>query len=70
MPPKKEAQDLSKGDEVSWKWGSGHPKGEVLDVVDDGTAEVTTKRGSKLTKEGTEDDPAVSRHLRYAMNLA
>jgi hypothetical protein len=28
-------QDLQKGDEVSWKWGAGHPKGEVKDVVED-----------------------------------
>ena len=28
-------QDLQNGDEVSWKWGAGHPKGEVKDVVED-----------------------------------
>lgn len=34
------------------------PSGTVKDVVDD-TAEVTTKRGSKIHKDGTEDNPAV-----------
>lgn len=59
MPPKKtDPHSLSAGDEVSWKWGQGHPTGDVKDVVD-GKAEVTTKRGNKISKEGSKDDPAV-----------
>ncbi|PWN93846.1 hypothetical protein FA10DRAFT_264438 [Acaromyces ingoldii] len=53
--------DLSKGDEVSWKWGQGHPKGEVLDVVD-GEATATTKRGNEIKKNGDEENPAVVIH--------
>lgn len=54
----KDAQDLKKGDEVSWKWGSGHPKGEVQEVVE-GKAETTTKKGNNITKNGDEENPAV-----------
>ncbi|CAD6890673.1 unnamed protein product [Tilletia controversa] len=50
--------DLKEGDEVSWKWGSGHPKGEVKDVVDD-EASITTKRGKEVTRKGDEENPAV-----------
>lgn len=49
---------LKEGDEVSWKWGQGHPTGEVKDVVD-GTAEVKTKRGNTVKKDGDEENPAV-----------
>lgn len=42
----------------SWKWGAGNPSGTVKDVVD-GKAEVTTKRGNKIHKQGEEDNPAV-----------
>lgn len=58
MPPKKDAHDLQEGDEVSWKWGSNHPSGTVKEVVD-GDAEVTTKRGSKVSKDGDKSNPAV-----------
>lgn len=27
--------DLSKGDTVNWKWGTGHPHGKVLDVKEE-----------------------------------
>ncbi len=50
--------DLQKGDEVSWKWGAGHPKGTVEEVVD-GEATAETKRGNEIKKNGSEDDPAV-----------
>lgn len=55
---KSDPQDLSKGDEVSWKWGSQHPKGTVESVHEDG-AEVKTKKGSTISKDGSEEDPAV-----------
>ncbi|CAO1625792.1 unnamed protein product [Jaminaea pallidilutea] len=54
----KDAHDLNEGDKVSWKWGAGNPSGTVKDVVD-GKAEVTTKRGNKIHKQGEEDNPAV-----------
>lgn len=43
---------------MSWKWGQGHPSGTVKDVVDD-TAEVKTKRGNTVKKDGDEENPAV-----------
>lgn len=55
---KSDPHDLSKGDEVSWKWGSQHPSGTVKDVKDDG-AEVKTKKGSTISKDGSKEDPAV-----------
>lgn len=55
---KSDPHDLSKGDDVSWKWGSQHPKGTVKEVHDDG-AEATTKKGSTLSKDGSKKDPAV-----------
>lgn len=55
---KSDAHDLSKGDKVSWSWGSQHPSGTVKDVKDDG-AEVKTKKGSTISKDGSKEDPAV-----------
>uniref|UniRef100_V5EZT0 Hypervirulence associated protein TUDOR domain-containing protein n=1 Tax=Kalmanozyma brasiliensis (strain GHG001) TaxID=1365824 RepID=V5EZT0_KALBG len=55
---KSDPQDLSKGDEVSWKWGSQHPKGTV-ESVEEGGAEVKTKKGSTISKDGSADDPAI-----------
>ncbi|KAK0527972.1 hypothetical protein OC834_004229 [Tilletia horrida] len=54
----KDPHDLNEGDTVSWKWGSGHPKGTVKDVVDD-EATITTKRGNEVKKKGSEENPAV-----------
>lgn len=51
-------QDLSKGSDVSWKWGSGNPKGKVQEVVE-GEATTTTKNGNEIKKNGDKDDPAV-----------
>ncbi|KAJ1020664.1 hypothetical protein NDA16_004057 [Ustilago loliicola] len=55
---KSDPHDLSKGDKVSWSWGSQHPSGTVKDVKDDG-AEVKTKKGSTISKDGSKEDPAV-----------
>lgn len=52
------AEEVSKGDTVSWKWGAGRPEGEVTEVVE-GDAEIETKNGNKVTRKGDEDDPAV-----------
>jgi len=50
--------DLKKGDEVSWKWGQGHPTGTVEEVVP-GDAEIKTKGGKTVKRKGSEEDPAV-----------
>ena len=55
---KQDAHDLQPGEEVSWKWGAGHPKGEVIEVVD-GEAEIETNRGNTVKKNGDESNPAV-----------
>lgn len=55
---KSDAHDLSKGDKVSWSWGSQHPSGTVKDVKD-GDAEVKTKKGSTISKDGSKQDPVV-----------
>lgn len=55
---KSDPHDLSKGDDVSWSWGSQNPKGTVKEVKDDG-AEAKTKKGSTISKDGSSKDPAV-----------
>ncbi|WRT68280.1 uncharacterized protein IL334_005256 [Kwoniella shivajii] len=52
------SEELKKGDEVSWNWGSGQPSGKVADIVE-GKAEVKSKKGNVISKNGTEEDPAV-----------
>ncbi|KAK7735339.1 hypothetical protein SLS53_007571 [Cytospora paraplurivora] len=52
------AEGPKKGETVSWKWGSGHPHGKVLDVKE-GDATITTKRGNKVSRKGKPGDPAV-----------
>ena len=49
---------FSKGDEISWKWGSQHPSGPVKEVKDDG-AQVKTKKGSTISKDASKDNPAI-----------
>eukprot|EP00977_Amphora_coffeiformis_P017403 scaffold5631_cov167-Amphora_coffeaeformis.AAC.6 len=46
------------GDVVSWKWGGGHPKGEVVDVKT-GEAQISTKNGNTVARHGTDGNPAV-----------
>lgn len=41
----KDAQDLSKGDEVSWNWSGNKPKGEVQAVHEE-DAEIKSKRSA------------------------
>ena len=46
----------SKGDTVSWSWGSGTAKGTVTESF---TEKVTrTIKGSEITRNATEDEPA------------
>ncbi|KAI9901939.1 hypothetical protein N3K66_003756 [Trichothecium roseum] len=46
------------GDTVSWNWGSGQPKGKVLDVKGEKTT-IETKRGNEVSRNGDSQDPAV-----------
>lgn len=49
--------DVSKGDEVEWKWGQGKGHGEVTKVHTDDVSK--TIKGSKVTREASKDEPAV-----------
>ncbi|WVW85744.1 hypothetical protein I302_107782 [Kwoniella bestiolae CBS 10118] len=53
------SEELKKGDEVSWNWGSGQPSGKVADIVESGKAEVKSNKGNTISKNASEDDPAV-----------
>ncbi|KAK6910624.1 hypothetical protein V866_000469 [Kwoniella sp. B9012] len=53
------SEELKKGDEVSWNWGSGQPSGKVADIVEEGKAEVKSNKGNTISKNASEDDPAV-----------
>jgi hypothetical protein len=47
---------IRKGTTVSWSWGNGTAEGTVVEVHH---AKVTrTIKGSEITRNGTEDDPA------------
>lgn len=54
----KAAQDLQKGDSVSWNWQGSHPKGKVEEVVE-GKATTKTKNGNEISINGDESNPAV-----------
>lgn len=41
-----------------WSWGNSNPIGTVKEVIDD-TAEVKTKRGNTVKKDGAKENPAV-----------
>ncbi|KAI0312271.1 hypothetical protein OF83DRAFT_1067466 [Amylostereum chailletii] len=54
------ADQLEKGQEVSWKWGAGNPSGKVAEIVTEGTAEVKSNKGNIVKRNAKgEDDPAV-----------
>ncbi|KAI0029056.1 hypothetical protein K488DRAFT_89118 [Vararia minispora EC-137] len=55
------SDQLEVGQEVSWKWGAtGRPSGEIAEIVEDGTAQVTSSKGNTVTRKGRGgDDPAV-----------
>ena len=47
---------FSKGDRVTWSWGSGTAEGTVQETF---TREVTrTLKGTEVTRNATEDEPA------------
>ena len=49
--------DFQQGDTVQWNWGNGTAEGTVQSVF----AEKTTRtiKGSEITRNGTQDDPAL-----------
>ncbi|KAL0954680.1 hypothetical protein HGRIS_003629 [Hohenbuehelia grisea] len=51
-------QDLKEGDTVSWNWGQGKPQGTVQAVNTEKTT-IKSKNGNNITRDGTEDNPAV-----------
>ncbi|KID84795.1 DNA-binding protein [Metarhizium guizhouense ARSEF 977] len=51
-------KEPKKGDTVSWEWGQGQPEGTVKQVKHE-KASVTTKKGNTVSRDGTEEDPAV-----------
>ncbi|KAF7424287.1 hypothetical protein PC9H_009593 [Pleurotus ostreatus] len=64
------SDQLNKGDTVSWNWGQGHPKGEVVGVHEEKTT-IKSKNGNdasrnlmhvaggQITKNGEPGNPAV-----------
>lgn len=51
------SETIRKGTEVTWKWGSSHAKGKVVALHRDKIER--TIKGEKITRNGTDDDPAV-----------
>lgn len=48
--------EIQKGDAVKWNWGNGTGEGEVVEVF---KSKVTrTLKGTEVTREASEDDPA------------
>lgn len=73
-PKNKSEKGLEPGDKVTWNWGQGQPEGKVLDVkpktyanlcsktwlyANTASTSITTKRGSKVSRKGDAEDPAV-----------
>ena len=44
---------------VSWNWGSGAPGGTVAEKKAEGEVSITSKRGNKIKKKASPEDPAV-----------
>ncbi|KAF8663694.1 hypothetical protein AX16_000869 [Volvariella volvacea WC 439] len=53
------ADQLKKGQEVSWNWGGGQPSGKVSEVVEEGKAQVKSNKGNTISRKAREGDPAV-----------
>ncbi|KAI0086040.1 hypothetical protein BDY19DRAFT_375934 [Irpex rosettiformis] len=53
------ADRLEKGQEVSWAWGGGNAHGKVDEIIEEGKAEVTSKKGNTVSRNAKEGDPAV-----------
>ncbi len=50
-------KDVSKGDDVEYKWGSGKVEGEVTKVHTDDVER--TIKGNKVKREASKEEPAV-----------
>ncbi|KAF8338686.1 hypothetical protein F5887DRAFT_1077621 [Amanita rubescens] len=50
--------NIQVGDEVSWNWGGGHPKGKVAEVKTSGKLEIESK-GKRVHKNADKSNPAV-----------
>ncbi len=48
---------VNKGDQVRWKWGTGHAEGKVVEVHKE--EDERTIDGKKIKRNGTADNPAV-----------
>lgn len=51
------AEQIRKGSTVEWKWGSSKAQGKVAAVHSEHIER--TIKGSKITRNGTQDDPAL-----------
>ncbi|KAI0367087.1 hypothetical protein BV20DRAFT_950888 [Pilatotrama ljubarskyi] len=40
------ADKLHEGQDVSWRWGGGNGTGKIAEIVEEGTAEVTSNKAS------------------------
>ena len=47
---------IRKGTTVRWEWGDSHAEGKVTEVHHDKVSRTT--KGSTITRDGSEDDPA------------
>jgi len=52
-------QQVEKGDQVSWKWGSSKPSGEVGEVSKKDAISIGTANGNTVTRKADAEDPAV-----------
>ncbi|KAL4248972.1 Hypervirulence associated protein TUDOR domain-containing protein [Abortiporus biennis] len=66
------ADNIQEGQDVSWRWGGGNAKGKVAEVVEEGTAEVTSNKGNTVKRNARDGDPAVkiSRDRNDVVKLA
>ena len=46
-----------KGDRVSWEWGEGRAYGKITEKFKEKVTR--TLKGSEVTRNGSEDDPAI-----------
>ncbi|KAM7188170.1 hypothetical protein V8F20_010666 [Naviculisporaceae sp. PSN 640] len=47
------------GDQVQWKWGSGHPQGTVSQTASTGDITIETQRGNTVKKNADPENPAL-----------
>ncbi|TFY74504.1 hypothetical protein EWM64_g9509 [Hericium alpestre] len=53
------SDQIKEGQEVSWNWGGGQPTGKVAEVIEEGKAEIKTKKGNTVSRNAKDGDPAV-----------